>query len=131
MGQNDYQAKWIHGNEVDIMSGKLSEKAKFFYGGGEKWRIPPNLPKEKAAEWVRQQELCSCVDCHDQECHFRNNNACFPKDAGGQDQCLRLMKTESRFVWRNGDGRIITIPPEIIEALRAEILSGRDHQNGK
>lgn len=92
-------------------------KRQYFAHDGAGYLIPHTLPAEKAGEWKNELALCDCATCIDRECNCKNLTSRFPADAGGQDQCLRLMQTKSPFSFRNGDGTVITIPPEVVTAL--------------
>lgn len=101
-----------------IMQGPLNEKARYFERDAAGYLLPHKLPKEQAEAWRHEYNLCNCNSCQDEGCKVRQSSARFPVDAGGQDQCLRLMKEKTPYVWRNADGRVIVIPDEVVKAIR-------------
>lgn len=90
---------------------------KAFFQTGDAWRIPPGTPEAIQAAWRKEYELCNCSTCYDTGCKHRNTQKRLPLDVGGQDQCLRLMQSKTRYTWRNGNGDIITIPAEVVKAI--------------
>lgn len=95
-------------------------KPQYFQSGAQGWKVPPGTPAEAVSEWRKEYDLCDCSTCYDRECQHRNKDARFPLDAGGQAQCLRLMQSKSRYTWRNGNGEVITVPDEVVNAIRGE-----------
>ena len=95
-------------------------KAQYFQSGAQAWKVPPRTPAEVISKWRKEYELCDCATCYDDQCQYRFKVERFPLDAGGQDQCLRLMQSKSRYTWRNGNGEVITIPDEVVSAINGE-----------
>ena len=94
-------------------------KAQYFASGARGWKLPHDLPKEKVAEWRREYDLCDCSTCYDMACRYRNDYARFPADTEiGKNQCLRFMQAKTPFAFRNGEGTVIEIPPEVVRAIR-------------
>ena len=93
-------------------------KMQYFASGATGYKLPTYLSKEMAAEWNREYRLCDCSNCYDSACIVRQKHARFPIDAGGANQCLRMMQDKTPFVFRNGGGLVIEIPPEIVKAIR-------------
>ena len=99
---------------------KQPGKAAYFDSNCSAYRAPHDTPREVLTEWKRQWELCNCRTCYDQACRCRNSPDRFPIDADGKDQCLRLMKDRTPFVFRNGSGLVIEIPEEIVKLIRGK-----------
>lgn len=100
---------------------KQPGKAAYFDSNCSAYRAPHDTPHEVLMEWKREWDLCNCRDCYDWDCKSRNSGPDrFPLDAGGKNQCLRLMKDKTDYVFRNGDGTVITIPDEIVKLIRGK-----------
>lgn len=107
----------LPGEYVGFVPLKESTGKEAFFRTGDAWRIPPGTSDEIARSWRREYDLCNCSSCNDTACRHRNKATRFPLDAGGQEQCLRLMQSKTRYTWRNGNGDIITIPAEVVKAI--------------
>lgn len=76
-------------------------------------------PPEIAARLRREKRLLDCSDCPDGACAFRFSQDRLPEDAGGKGRCLRWAQEFTPLAWRNQDGRIIIMPQEVIDRLKA------------
>lgn len=103
-----------------ISVSKQPGKAAYFDSDCSSYRAPSDTPHEVLMEWKREWNLCNCRDCYDRDCRFRNSQDRFPVDADGKNQCLRLMKDKTDYVFRNGNGTVITIPDEIVKLIRGK-----------
>lgn len=74
---------------------------------------------EVAARLRSEAKLLDCSRCDDEACTFRFKNDRLPEDAGGKSQCLRWAQEFTPLAWRNPDGRIIIMPQEVIDRLKA------------
>lgn len=90
-----------------------------YFAGGQTFKLPPNLPEEKIRQYQRLRDLCDCSTCYDHECRVRDTHARYPVEAEGMDQCLRMMRTRSEYVFRTPLGLVIEVPPGIVEKIRA------------
>ena len=77
------------------------------------------LSPEMAARYRTEKQLLNCSDCDDEACAFRFKQDRFPEDVGGKGQCLRWAQEFTPLAWRNQDGRVIIMPQEIIDKLKA------------
>jgi len=91
------------------------DKARYFQSEAQSWKV-----SKVVDEWREEYALCDCATCYDDKCMYRRKVERFPLDAGGQNQCLRLMQSKSRYAWRNGNGDVITIPEEVVSAINGE-----------
>ena len=108
----------IFDNIDTVIDTQGSGKKQYFASGAVGYKMPLGLPKETAEAWEKEYALCNCATCQDIDCKCRHKNIRFSVDAGGQNQCLRLMQSKTRYVFRNAIGLVIEIPPEIVKAIR-------------
>ena len=72
-------------------------------------------------EWTKERELIACETCFE-DCKFRNRKERLPSDAGGECQCLRYAKEMCGYAFKNSDGRVVIIPPEIIRQIVSDVV---------
>jgi len=109
----------LPGESVDIgISERGVGKPQYFASGATGYKIPPGTPAEVSQKWRSEYDLCDCSTCYDRDCRCRNKNIRFPVDAGGQNQCLRLMQTKTPFVFRLATGLVIELPLEMVQRIR-------------
>ena len=82
---------------------------------GEALRHMTEEERIKVRGWL---DAVDCRTCNDTDCKHRFKQSRIPEIAGGQSQCLRLASLLSSYSWRNSDGTVIIIPPEIVEAIK-------------
>ena len=77
------------------------------------------LSDEIRNEWITEKELINCLDCRmNAECIHARTSDRLPADAGGKGQCIRLAEHLSPYAFQNTNGDVITIPSEIVAAIR-------------
>jgi len=77
------------------------------------------LPTEVSDRWKAERRMLDCSQCDDEACEFRFKQDRFPEDAGGKGQCLRWAQEFTPLAWKNQDGRVIIMPQEVIDRLKA------------
>ena len=77
------------------------------------------IPAEVSDRWYAEQRLLNCSQCDDEACVARFKQDRFPEDVGGKGQCLRWAQEFTPLAWRNQDGRVIIMPQEVIDRLKA------------
>ena len=95
------------------------EKSRLFREGFPGWLCTKPYHKD----WRKEYEVCNCQSvsnpCYDRSCIYRGKLTRFPADAGGENGCLRLAQSQSKYAFRNCDGRTIILPQEIIDEIRS------------
>ena len=91
-----------------------------FFTGDHHGRVGLDyMPPEIAARWRAEADALNCNSCYMTDCKFRNKHERLPDDAGGEGQCLRWAQKFTPLAWRNLDGRVIVMPQEVLDAIRA------------
>ena len=101
------------------LSGPYIDKEKrdlFLSGFNNLWRTN----SAKVDEWRKEFELCNCYTCMETSCKHREKETRFPEDIGGACQCIRTIQEKADFAFRNVNGDIIVIPPEVVKMIRGE-----------
>ena len=83
------------------------------------WHAAHSVPAEIFNHWKAEAKLLDCSRCDDEVCAFRFKQDRFPEDAGGHSQCLCWAQEFTPLAWRNPDGRVIVMPQEVIDRLKA------------
>ena len=98
----------------------IDSRRKMFFNGEYGGRLALDyLPPETAERWWAEAAALECSSCNVEECAFRFKEERLPEDAGGNCQCIRWAEKFTPLAWRNPDGRVIVMPQEILDAIRA------------